>query len=80
MLGVESIGARDDFFALGGHSLLATQVIARIREVFGLDVPLKLLFEQRTVTDFAAAIEEEVAHRVAELSDEEAEQLLSEEA
>jgi hypothetical protein len=44
------IGAGDDFFALGGHSLLATQVMARLRTLFRVDLPVVRLFERRTVT------------------------------
>ena len=45
-LGVERVGATDDFFALGGHSLLATRVTARLSAVLGIDVPLALLFAE----------------------------------
>ncbi len=45
VLRVTQIGKHDDFFALGGHSLLALQVIARIRDVFKLELPLKSLFD-----------------------------------
>ena len=49
VLGVDRVGAADSFFDLGGHSLLATQVISRVREVFGVEVPLAALFDQPTV-------------------------------
>ncbi len=57
IIGIGQVGATDNFFELGGHSLLATQVIARLREQFQLDIPLKVLFEAPTVEGLAAAIE-----------------------
>ena len=49
VLGVDRVGVEDDFFELGGHSLLATQVMARLRESFDVDVPLRALFEVPSV-------------------------------
>ncbi|HWX42424.1 MAG TPA: amino acid adenylation domain-containing protein, partial [Blastocatellia bacterium] len=56
LLGVESVGADDDFFDLGGHSLLATQLISRVRKVFAIEVPLRNIFVSRTLTDFARIV------------------------
>ncbi|MBV9768042.1 MAG: amino acid adenylation domain-containing protein, partial [Bryobacterales bacterium] len=61
VLHIERVGIQDDFFDLGGHSLLAAQVIARVREVFQKDLPLRLLFENTTVERLAAAIEQAAA-------------------
>jgi amino acid adenylation domain-containing protein len=57
LLGIERIGVEDDFFALGGHSLLATQVFSRLRKAFAVGLPLRALFETRTIAALAIAIE-----------------------
>ena len=57
LLRIDGLGRQANFFDLGGHSLQATQVIARIRNAFGFDVPVDVLFEHATVADFAAQLD-----------------------
>jgi amino acid adenylation domain-containing protein len=56
VIGLDAVGANDSFFELGGHSLAAAQVISRLREAFGVDVPLQAFFAAPTVAGLADAL------------------------
>ncbi|MFL9981601.1 amino acid adenylation domain-containing protein [Paraburkholderia graminis] len=60
VLGLERIGADDDFFALGGHSLAAVRVVARLSEQLGRKVALAALFEQPTPALLATLLDDRV--------------------
>ncbi len=70
LLKLDRIGVEDNFFLLGGHSLLGAQLIARLREQFDVDVPLRALFEAPTVASLSAEIERLVIEKVNAMSDE----------
>jgi amino acid adenylation domain-containing protein len=57
LLGVERLGIHDNVFTLGWHSLLATQFVSRLRRTFGVDLPIRSLFENPTVASLAERID-----------------------
>ena len=75
VLKLPGVSVDDDFFELGGHSILAIQVMARVREIFECDVPVRHLFESPTIASLAVTIEEKLLEDIQGLSDEEAERL-----
>ncbi|HEY9401515.1 MAG TPA: amino acid adenylation domain-containing protein, partial [Pyrinomonadaceae bacterium] len=60
VLKARRVSTNANFFELGGHSLLATQVASRLREAFGVEVPLSRLFESPTISELAAHVETEL--------------------
>ena len=56
VLRLDQIGINDNFFDLGGHSLLATQVISRVQVAFNVELPLRAIFENPTVSGLAMTL------------------------
>jgi acyl carrier protein len=59
VLNVERIGIHDHFLDIGGHSLLALQLMARVRDVFRVELPLRSFFDAPTVADMARFVAEQ---------------------
>jgi len=59
LLGIDRVGADDDFFLLGGNSLAGLQILSRMRADFDVELPLKAFFEARTVAGMAEEVRRE---------------------
>lgn len=89
VLGVKTIGIHDNFFALGGHSLMVAQVISRVYEDLGVELPVRALFDAPTVAQLSSAVLKiqadeligddllNILEELEGLTDEEAEELLA---
>ncbi len=56
LLRVERVGRHDRFFELGGHSLLAMQVTSHVRTAFGVELPLRQVFANSTLSALAEVV------------------------
>ena len=74
LLRLERVGIRDDFFELGGHSLIATRLVSQIRKEFGVEIPLRAIFESTTIERLSLEI---TGRQTASIASEDVEQLLS---
>jgi FkbH-like protein len=91
LLNVESVGIHENFFELGGHSLLAVQLLSRVRQIYGVDLSLEVVYSgEFMVAELAKAIElkeieqaggdyRELIEELEGLSDAEVRALLAEE-
>jgi acyl-CoA synthetase (AMP-forming)/AMP-acid ligase II/acyl carrier protein len=68
-LGLERVGADDDFFELGGTSLGAMQVMLQLCREFDLDLPLETMFSHTTLGRLARVAEDRILADVAELAE-----------
>ncbi|HXW50847.1 MAG TPA: non-ribosomal peptide synthetase [Candidatus Acidoferrales bacterium] len=59
MLGRPSVGTDENFFMIGGHSMLGVELVARLRETFGVRLTLRQLFKAPTVAALAAEVSQQ---------------------
>jgi FkbH-like protein len=92
LLGLDAVGIEEDFFDLGGHSLLAVQLLSRIRQEIGIDLPDSVIYSEKLrIDNLARTIElqrlgvgdqeayETMLAEIESLSDDEVAALLAEE-
>jgi amino acid adenylation domain-containing protein len=76
LLDLEHVDVEENFFSLGGHSLLGAQLIARLRDTFGIEMPLRVIFEAPSVAELASEVHRLLLAKLQAMSDKEVERLL----
>jgi len=77
LLRLQRVGVNGNFFLLGGNSLLGAQVIARVRDAFGVELSLLSLFNHPTVAELAAEIEQLLIANLEAMSEDEVLRLIA---
>jgi acyl carrier protein len=71
LLNLDHVDVEENFFSLGGHSLLGAQLVARFRDTFGIEMPLRVIFEAPTVAELSAEIERLLVTKLEAMSEKE---------
>lgn len=77
LLQTQGIGVDDNFFLVGGHSLLAAQLIAAIRDTFGVELPLRAVFSSPTASGLSQLVGEALLAEVQAMEPEEVSRALA---
>ena len=77
LLELEHVDVEENFFSLGGHSLLGAQLVARLRDTFGIEMPLRVIFEAPTVAELSSEIERLLVAKVEAMSETDVQRLLA---
>jgi len=76
LLHLDQVSAEGNFFLLGGHSLLGAQLIAKVRDVFNVELSLRSLFDAPTVAELSARIETALLAKLEAMSENEVQRIL----
>ena len=71
LLGLQRVSVTENFFLIGGHSLLGTQLIARLRDTFGIELSLRSIFDLPTPAQLAQEVERLMVARLDAMSADE---------
>jgi amino acid adenylation domain-containing protein len=77
LLELEHVDVEENFFALGGHSLMGAQLVARLRDTFGIEMPLRVIFEAPSVAELSSEIDRLLVAKVKAMSEKEVQSLLN---
>ncbi|MEO7021510.1 MAG: amino acid adenylation domain-containing protein [Ktedonobacteraceae bacterium] len=64
LLGINPISVTENFFQLGGHSLTGVRLMSQIQRLFGLELPLSMLFQEATIASLATVLRQQEAQMI----------------